>query len=215
MVSDFKKNHRLYTYPNAKRWSREDFFFNFLIKELKPRTAKRWPFIRTWYYFQGQKPIFLFQIRFPFPIVFPIYFVIDVQNIHPGNIDILIWLNKALLFLRRSYIYPYLKLLSPTVAPPYSWGRDLNNFESPQISHTCTYVHASSVFSGPGSREEDFKNMSPYFHYFLTISFWKGFGHSFDEIESPSPKDALWQVWLKWPFSSEEVENVKGLWTGR
>ena len=36
-----------------------------------------------------------------------------------------------------------------------------------------------------------------YFHYFLIISPWKCVAPSFNRSESPLPKDALCQVWLK------------------
>ena len=40
--------------------------------------------------------------------------------------------------------------------------------------------------------------MSIYFRYFVVISPWKrGGGLHLNKLESPSPKDALWQVWLK------------------
>ena len=49
-----------------------------------------------------------------------------------------------------------------------------------------------------GSGEEDFYISSMYFHYFVIISPWKkGRFLHLKKLESPSPKDALWQVWLK------------------
>ena len=49
-----------------------------------------------------------------------------------------------------------------------------------------------------GSGEEDFLISSKYFHHFVIISPWKRAGaHHLNKFESPSPKDALCQVWLK------------------
>ena len=49
-----------------------------------------------------------------------------------------------------------------------------------------------------GSGEEDFLILSMYFHYFVIISPWKRAGaHHMNKLDSPSPKDALCQVWLK------------------
>ena len=44
-----------------------------------------------------------------------------------------------------------------------------------------------------GSGEEDFLILSMFFRYFIFISPWKRAG----PVESPSPKDALGQVWMK------------------
>ena len=49
-----------------------------------------------------------------------------------------------------------------------------------------------------GSWEEDFHIWLMYFHYYIIISPWKrGGGLHLNKFESPSPKDALCQVWLK------------------
>ena len=49
-----------------------------------------------------------------------------------------------------------------------------------------------------GSWEEDFLISSIYFCYFVIISPWKKAGALlWTKLESPSPKDALCQVWLK------------------
>ena len=49
-----------------------------------------------------------------------------------------------------------------------------------------------------GSGEEFFLISSMYFHYFVIISPWKRAGpFNLNKLESPSPKDALCQVWLK------------------
>ena len=48
-----------------------------------------------------------------------------------------------------------------------------------------------------GSGEEDFLILSMYFCYFIIISHWKGRSPSFEQLESPAPKDALCQVCLK------------------
>ena len=50
-----------------------------------------------------------------------------------------------------------------------------------------------------------------YFPYFVIISPWKKAGpFIWKKIESPSPKDALCQVWLKFAqLFGEEDENVK------
>jgi hypothetical protein len=45
------------------------------------------------------------------------------------------------------------------------------------------------------------------FRYYLPLE--KGNPLPLNKHESPSPKDDLYQVWLKWPGGSgEEVENV-------
>ena len=48
-----------------------------------------------------------------------------------------------------------------------------------------------------GREEEDFLISSMYFRYFVNISPWKRVGYLFKKLESPSPKDTLCQVWLK------------------
>ena len=48
-----------------------------------------------------------------------------------------------------------------------------------------------------GSGEKDFWISSMYFCYFVIISPCKGMALHFKKLESPSPRDALWQVWLK------------------
>ena len=48
-----------------------------------------------------------------------------------------------------------------------------------------------------GSWEEEFKISSMYFCYLVIILLGKGQGPLFEKIESPSPKDGLYQVWLK------------------
>jgi hypothetical protein len=46
------------------------------------------------------------------------------------------------------------------------------------------------------------------FRYYLPLE--NGYPLNLNELDSPSPKDDLCQVWLKWPTGSgEEVENVK------
>ena len=62
-------------------------------------------------------------------------------------------------------------------------------------------------------RRRFFLISSIYFHYFVIISPWKrGGGFHLNKFESPSPKDALCQVWLELAQSSgEEDENVKSL----
>ena len=48
-----------------------------------------------------------------------------------------------------------------------------------------------------GSGEEDFLISSMYFCYFINISPWKGRALHLNKRETPSPKGALCQVWLK------------------
>ena len=54
-----------------------------------------------------------------------------------------------------------------------------------------------------------------YYLYFRNyLPFEKGVARHLNKFESPSPKDALGEVWLNWPSGSrEEDENVKSLQT--
>ena len=56
----------------------------------------------------------------------------------------------------------------------------------------------SSVKIGPVGLEKNFLISSMFFRYFVFISSWKrNRVLHFNKLESPSPKDALCQVWLK------------------
>ena len=48
-----------------------------------------------------------------------------------------------------------------------------------------------------GIGEDNFKISSMYFHHFVIISPWKRTGPFISSYESPSLKDVLYQVWLK------------------
>ena len=53
-----------------------------------------------------------------------------------------------------------------------------------------------------------------YFHYFVIISSWKLKDGAFqlNKLEFPSPKNALFQVWMNWlSGSGEEEENRESL----
>ena len=49
------------------------------------------------------------------------------------------------------------------------------------------------------------KNIDNVFFYFVMSPLGKGRGYSFEQLESPSSKDALWQVWNSPSGFKEEV----------
>ena len=85
-------------------------------------------------------------------------------------------------------------------------------------SHSPKDVCAKFVLNRPGgSGEEDFLILSMHFRYFVIISPWKREGRALhlNKLESPSPKDALCQVWLKmaqW-FSGRRFLNLVNLFS--
>ena len=69
-------------------------------------------------------------------------------------------------------------------------------FVKPWVSFTWGCFVPSSLKWSSGSGDEDFEILSIYIWDFIFISPLKGLGPSFEQIESPLPKDAVCKVWF-------------------